>query len=297
MCPQAVLAARITGSAAVLHVQDLELDAAVSLGFLRRRSLLARLAEGIEGFMLRRFDLVSTISPEMRAKIVQKGVSHSRTAVVPNWAALDTTRPQEGSTSLRDVFGVPAGAVVVLYSGNLGAKQGLECLVEAAALLQEHADILFMVFGDGVAREHMILTAEQGGVKNIRFGPVQPRERLNGLLSMADIHVITERAGVGSAVMPSKLGGALASARPIVASCADSSALARAVREAGAGIVVEPEDSRALARALGELAGSPAARHRMGQNGRAYAEAHLNRQRILRAFEQRLGALRAARSR
>ena len=127
--PAALVAARLTGAAAWLHVQDLEIDAAFSLGLLRGRGLGA-VAGALEGWLLRRFDRVTTISKAMQGQLVRKGVAPERIALLRNWVDTQAIRPQPRTAALRREFGLPATGTVALYAGSFGCKHGLDALVE-----------------------------------------------------------------------------------------------------------------------------------------------------------------------
>lgn len=134
--PFAWIAARISGAKVWLHIQDFELDAATNLGLLPSGHVLTAFASAVERWLLGRFDRVSTISGRMVARLVEKGLSPEKTYLFPNW--VDTRSIFTWSAdrqSFRELLGIPDDQVVILYSGNMGQKQGLECLVEAAKRL------------------------------------------------------------------------------------------------------------------------------------------------------------------
>jgi colanic acid biosynthesis glycosyl transferase WcaI len=134
--PTAWAVARLGGSKAWLHVQDFEVDAAFDLGLLKGERLKSAVLAA-ERWLMRRFDMVSTISGVMLSLLLRKGVPPSRTALFPNWVNLTsiTPRPADaGPSPFKAELGLPANAVVALYSGNMGAKQGLEVMAEAAKL-------------------------------------------------------------------------------------------------------------------------------------------------------------------
>ncbi len=282
--PTALLAARLARARACLHVQDLEIEAACAICMICHPRLHAALRAAY-GWLLRRFDLVSTISERMRATIAAHGVAPGRLCRFPNWVDTSSIRPLEQPGRLRRTLGLRADQLVVLYAGNMGEKQGLEGLATVADRLAARPEIQLVLCGAGAVRarlEHLM--AERS---NVRLVPLQPRERLNELLNLADIHILPQRREAASFALPSKLGGMLASGRPFVAQT-EGGELARA---AGAGgIAVAPDDPAAMAAAILALAADAKRRQRLGQGGRQFAEAHLNRELIIGRYMAKMAA-------
>lgn len=290
MCaPAAAAFARLRGARSWLHIQDYEVDAAFDLGLIKGRRLRQRV-ESAERWLMRRFDRVSTISGRMVDKALAKGVEPARVVHFPNWVDISGIAPLDGPSRYRTELDLPADAVVVQYSGNMGNKQGLEVLADVARLLQDDARIQFVFGGNGSGRAD--LQARCAGLPHVRFLDLQPMERLNDWLGLADIHMLPQRADAADLVMPSKLTGMLASGRAVVATAHADTELGRVVaHDAACGLVTPPEDAAAMAQAIRSLVNDPDRRHKLGANGRAYAERELNRDVILRRFESQLLAL------
>jgi colanic acid biosynthesis glycosyl transferase WcaI len=174
--------------------------------------------------------------------------------------------------------------IVALYSGNMGEKQGLEIVIEAARTIQE---IQFIMCGSGSALDRLQKQAE--GLENIIWLPLQPFERLNDFLNLADIHLLPQQAGAADLVMPSKLTGILSSGRPVVATAGQGTQVACVVE--GKGIVVEPADSEAFSAAIKTLANDQSMRNKLGIEARTYAKNSLEYNAIMRNFESELKTL------
>ncbi|HEY9447160.1 MAG TPA: glycosyltransferase WbuB [Burkholderiales bacterium] len=280
--PSAWLAARLARAKAWLHVQDFELDAALSLGLLPHK--LARPAYALERGLMGAFDRVSTISEKMMERLAAKGVGEARSVLFPNWVDCTEIHPLTGPSRMRADLGIPPSVCVALYSGNMGEKQGLELLVAAADELQRERNLLFVLCGDGAARTR--LQASATALPNVRWMPLQPVERLNALLNVADIHLLPQRADAADLVMPSKLTGMLASGRPVLATAHAGTGLAQVVN--GCGVVTPPGDAAAFAAALRELQRHGIARRELGAAARRYAEQHLHKDAVLMRFEREL---------
>lgn len=281
MCaPQALLTARLSGARVWLHVQDLEVDAAFGLGVIRV-DWLRRFVSGIERWLMRRFDRVSTISYGMLEKLHEKDVRQGKAVLFPNWVDTEAIFPLDVPSPLREELGIADGGIVALYSGNMGEKQGLEVVLDAAGHLAHRIDIRFVLCGEGAAKAR--LRDRYGELPNVVWLPLQPVERLNDLLNMADIHLLPQRADAADLVMPSKLTGMLASGRPVVATVSPGTQVAEVVRPCG--IATEPGDARDLAQAVMRLADDGAMRSTLGKRARTWAVENLERNAVLEKFE------------
>jgi colanic acid biosynthesis glycosyl transferase WcaI len=287
--PAGWLVARLSGAHAWLHVQDYEVDAAFKLGMLKG-NWRKRMALAIERNLLRRFDTVSTISAKMIEHALRKGVPRNKVVHFANWVDTSAIHPLDAQAGakvpLREELAIPAEATVVLYSGNMGAKQGLDVLATAAASLASRSDLVFVFCGEGPVKEGLMAVC--GDLPNTRFIPLQPMDKLNDLLNLADIHVLPQRADAADLVMPSKLTGMLASGRAVIAMAHEGTELFNTV--APCGVVVPPEALEPLVAAIDALAADPARRERLGRAGRDYALATLSRESVLGEFESTLRA-------
>ncbi|MGD0720276.1 MAG: WcaI family glycosyltransferase [Roseiarcus sp.] len=293
VAPVALLAASIVGAATVLHVQDLEVDAAFGVGHLRGAWWMRRIAYGFERAMLRRFRRVVTISNRMAERLVAKGVDRERISVVRNWVDLERVQPIEGLSSFRAELGIGPKEFVVLYSGALGAKQGLDHLVAAIREVNAQSNIRFVIAGEGPAKA--MLAAEFGEVANVQLLPFQPQERLSDFLGLADLHVLPQQSGAADLVLPSKMGGMLASGRRIVVTAAVGTELALFLD--GAAIVVAPDDPSALADAILRSAADESFGQDASGRGRQLAQL-LSKVEALRSIEAAiLGTEESARAR
>lgn len=280
--PATVALARLSGAKAWLHVQDYEVDAAFDMGLLKGQALRRWVAAG-ERWLMRRFDRVSTISGRMMERAASKGVETGILISFPNWVDVSDISPLIAPSTFRAELGIGSDTVVALYSGNMGGKQGLEVLAEVASLLQADPGLAFVFCGDGAGKTDLMRRCQD--LPNVRFLSLQPAERLNDLLGLANLHLLPQRADAADLVMPSKLTGMLASGRPVIATAAPGTELAQVVEKASCGVIVPPEAPAALAAAIRALAADPARRAAMGANGRAYAVRELDRDAVLRRFE------------
>jgi len=245
VAPAALLAAKLAGARTVLQVQDLEVEAAFAVGHLGG-GLLSRVALGFDRAMARAFGRVATISNRMAEKIAAKGVHADRIQVIRNWVDVDQIRPLSGPSPYRQELGIAEDRFVALYSGNLGVKQGLRLVIEAAERLADDPRILFVVAGEGPMKPAVEEAAAR--LPNIRLLPFQPEARFSDFLGLADLHVLPQEKDAADLLLPSKLGGMLASGRRIVATAEAGTELADFL--AGSCSLTPPGDAAALADAI-----------------------------------------------
>jgi colanic acid biosynthesis glycosyl transferase WcaI len=288
--PVAWLASKLAGARCWLHIQDFEVEAAVATGLLQPGSLAVRIASALESGMLRRFDRVSSISPEMCNKLRGFDIAKSRVVEFRNWAEIDAVRPLDRSSTYRTEWGIDTPHVA-LYSGNIANKQGIEIVVEAARLLRHRKDLSFVICGQGPNRETLV--AEAQGLERVHIHDLQPAERLGELLGMATIHLLPQKGGAADLVLPSKLTNMLASGRAIVATAAPGTGLAREMQ--GCGLVSQPEDAKAFAAAIERLCDDADLRATYATAARKRAELAWHKDRIIEGVAGELARLVAGR--
>src|ERR1700683_2193677 len=240
--PVAALAAKIVGARTVLHVHDLEVDAAFAVNHLRG-SLFKRLALAVERVILRRFDALVTISDKMRERLMQKQVPADRVAIIRNWADLSQIRFLGGPNPFRDELGPSQSDFVVLYSGQIGAKQALHFVFAAAEKLQAIKELHFVIAGDGSLKAQFV--ERYGNMPNIHFLPLQPEDRLCELLNLANLHILPQDGAAADLVLPSKVGALLASLRAILVQANEGTELYQMLKDVVK--IIPPGDVETLA--------------------------------------------------
>ncbi|EHW2383745.1 colanic acid biosynthesis fucosyltransferase WcaI, partial [Salmonella enterica subsp. enterica serovar Enteritidis] len=179
------LLATLSGARTVLHIQDYEVDAMLGLGMAGKgkRGSVARLATAFERSALRNVDNVSTISRSMMNKAREKGVAAEKILFFPNWSEVARFQDVNDAdvTALRQQLGLPEGKKIVLYSGNIGEKQGLEKVIDAAERLRDRP-LIFAIVGQGGGKARLENMARERGLANIKFLPLQPYDALPALL-------------------------------------------------------------------------------------------------------------------
>ena len=284
--PVALRMARRAGVPLWMHVQDFEVGAALATGLIDSESRMANAAARFEDRMLHSADLVTTISHPMCQLLATKGIASDRIMEMRNWANHADAMDKADGQSLRREWGLD-GKVVALYSGNIANKQGLDVVIEAARMMQDREDIVFVICGEGPNRLKLEQLAK--GLGNVVFRDLQPEARIGDLLTMADIHLLPQLHDAEDLVLPSKLGNMLASGRPVIATVRPGTGIARELLDCG--IVVPPEEPASIVTAISALAAHPDYRVRMGKAAADRARHAWTKDSVIERFEEGLERL------
>jgi len=271
-----------------LIVQDLMAPAARQSGISGGKRV-AGVTATLERWAIARARTVAIASGDFRRYLLDIGVEDSRIVDLPNWSHVSS--PTTGRAATRERLGWPADRAVVLHAGNMGLKQGLEQVVEAARRGDTvSAPVTFVLMGEGSQRT--ALESRARGVERLRFLPLQPEDELPNVLNAADVLLVSERATVIDMSLPSKLTSYFAAGRPVVAAVPPDGSTAREILRSGGGVVVPIGDPDELNGVVARLKEDPEWAGSLGMAGRQYAESSLDvataHARIDRLLEQTL---------
>ncbi len=271
------------GGKIIYHIQDLQIEAARDLKVLKTEKVF-RLLFALETYILNRVNFVSTVSPGM-LRLIEKKVK-KEVLFFPNWGDLKSFYPISGRSVLKKQWGFQPDDKVVLYSGSIGEKQGLESILSIAEKLENKPFIKFVICGNGPYKEKLKNLADELNLKNIFFMPLQPLSLFNSFLNMADVHLVIQRKEACDLMLPSKLisifsvgGLALVTAEP-------GSSLYTTMSENEMGVVIDCENEALLQDTILDCCISD--RTQAYLNGRIYAERFLDRENILQRIMQQI---------
>jgi len=227
-------------------------------------------------------DYVSTISRSMMNKAQEKGVPARKVIFFPNWSEVARFRDvaEQDAQALRAQLGLPDDHKIILYSGNIGEKQGLESVIEAAHQLSKHA-WTFVIVGQGGGKARLEKLARERGLTNVKFFPLQSYEALPALLKMGDCHLVVQKRGAADAVLPSKLTNILAVGGNAVITAEAETELGQLCNSyPGIAVCVEPESVSALVAGIEQALAMP----KENTVAREYAERTLEKESVLSQF-------------
>jgi colanic acid biosynthesis glycosyl transferase WcaI len=261
----------------VLEIRDLWPDYLVGMGILKDRFSPGVLF-ALERRLLKAAARVVVVTDSFRARVEAKGIPLDRIEVIPNGVDASRYYRSEEPPPLPEL--VPRdGEWIVGYLGNFGAGQGLEAVVEAAAILRRRGTkARFVLAGDGTLGRELTARAESEGLTNLSVhGPI-PKEQTRAFYNACDVCLVPLAPfAILQETVPSKIFEVMACETPVIASLGGEGA--RVVTESQAGVVTPPGDGPAIAAAVETVMAMPeSARREMGARGRRYVETHYSRQ-------------------
>lgn len=273
------------GAPVVLNVQDIYPQTVIDLGLLRNRAAIA-LAERMERRAYAGAAKIVVHSSGNRQFLAErKGVAPERVRVICNWIDVEGVRPGHRDNRFRVEHDL-GDKYVVSYAGLMGHAQDLGAILRAAAVTGADDDILYLLVGEGVRESHwrdMVISAD---LHNVRFLPMQPRERYADLLAASDLCLVPLDASMSTPVVPGKLQSIMAAGRPAIAIVPRGGDAAKLIVESGGGVCVAPGDAESLASTIRRMKGDPSSTQSMGRRGRAFAEASFSLKRAADAYEE-----------
>ena len=273
----------------VIHVQDLQADAALSLGMLRHNPLTGFILK-LEVLMCRRASWVATITLNMKDNLKRKGVPEDKLYVYPNWidiATISKLKKQGEQGQFISSHPVARGKFVVAYAGNIGAKQDLEVLIDLAEASQSYEDIHYFIIGEGSHRAQVKRYARSKALNNLTFLPFLTQNKYFEMLQDIDVSFVAQRSGTGDVFFPGKLLGIMAMSKPLLVSADLRSELATVVSNVKCGLVSAPADLNSLLENTISLYDNPYLCESLGRNGYEHVQMY-DREQVLSRFLGRI---------
>jgi colanic acid biosynthesis glycosyl transferase WcaI len=272
----------------VFEVRDLWPESLTAVGVGSEDSLLHHALAAIAGFLYRKADLIVVVTPAFREYLIERWrVPPEKIAVVENGVEADlfAPLPEASKQALRGQLNA-AGKYLVCYIGTMGMAHGLETLLDAAGQLRHHnPEVFFLLVGEGAEKERIKSLAQERGLANILFLDQQPREKIPAFISASDAClVLLKKTDIFKTVIPTKMLEFMSCARPVILGV-DGQAR-QIIEDAGAGLVIEPENAAALTQAIRYLASHVEIGAALGQKGREYILQHFSRRQTAEKYIQ-----------
>jgi len=271
----------------VVRIQDIHPDALITIGLLKKRSVVTKILEFIEKFVYSKATHITVITEGYRQNFIRKGIRPEKVSLIPNWADVDNINlgQKNNNFSIKNSF---INNFILTYAGTMSWPQDLETIVEAANILRDHKDILFLLIGDGVKKEILIKKTEEYGLQNICFMPLQPRDTYFQIIRTSDACFIPLKKNYHSPTLPSKILDIMACGKPVITNVPYASDVYLLVNKAKCGIWVEPENPQELKKAIIKIYNNRTLGKRLGNNGRRFLEENFSLKTCIDRYEQLL---------
>jgi colanic acid biosynthesis glycosyl transferase WcaI len=278
-----VLYKKLKSAKFLYHIHDMQIEAARDLNMIKSEGVVNFLLK-VEKYIFNQASVVSSVSEQMVAKIEAK--AEKEVVLFPNWVDDSRFFPIADRAALKEEFGFAPTDTIALYSGGIGEKQGLESIVYAAQEFRQQPHVKFLICGSGPYKEKLMSLVAELKLDNVIFFPLQPVEKFNKFLNVADLHLVIQKANASDLMMPSKLTTILAVGGLALITANEGSGLHTLVQKHNVGLLAEAENQQALNSALKHaLTGSHEA---IRVSAREYAKNYLFIDRIMTNFEKQL---------
>lgn len=284
----ALLWSKITGAILWIHIQDFEFDAIKEAGIIEKKlkvlnKFLFLILFKLEKFLLSKADVISSISMAMCQKITDK-TGRQDVFHFPNWIDADDINPDK--SRLHHFIKNHSDKFTLLYAGNIGEKQDWDIFRQIVKQFNTQTHIHFIVVGEGATKE--LLLNDCKNIDNISFYPPVPFNELNDLLCSADMHILCQKANIIDTVMPSKILGMFASAKPSLIVGNDKSEIATLMKQTNLGYFVTNNNISEIISVIQQCANNKEKSYELGKNARKYVTSHFSKDNILQKFYEKI---------
>lgn len=267
----------------IFNISDLWPESAIKLGVLHNK-LFIKMSVWLEEFCYRHAAAVTCQTQGIVDDIVNRGFDKNKIHLLTNGVDTNLFKKENRDEDFRREIGIE-NKFALCYAGIHGIAQGLQVIINAAEIVKDEENIQFIFVGDGPEKQDLIKMAQERGLNNVTFLPLQPKKNMPKIVASMDAAIIPLRKlELFKGALPSKMFETLASEIPIILPVQGEAA--KLINSANAGIVVEPENSKEIAEAVLKLYNDIELRKNLGENGRAYVMENYARENITRKLEK-----------
>lgn len=267
----------------IFNVSDLWPESAVKLDVLHNEAMI-KASTWLEEFCYKKAAAVTCQTQGIVDNIVERGFDSKKVHLITNGVDTEFFNRKNRSEELRESLGIKDKFSVV-YAGIHGIAQGLEVVIKAAEILKYEKNIHFIFIGEGPEKSMLKEMVKDKNLDNVTFLPMQSKKDMPQIIASMDATVVPlKKLDLFKGALPSKMFEALASELPIV--LAVQGEAEELIKSAKAGIVVEPENEKEIAKAVLDLYADENLRRELGRNGRVYVKEHFSREAITRKLEK-----------
>lgn len=250
----------------VYIIYDIYPDIIQKLGIVNNKAIL-KMISIVEGYLYDKSKKISVLSEGFKKNLIKKGVPENKINIVPVHVDTQFIRPLPKDKELCDLLQINK-KFVVLYAGNIGFSQGLETLLEAASILKDREEIVFVIIGEGATKSSLENRAKEMQLENCRFLDFQDPENIPKVYSIGDVGLVIMKKNIVVESVPSKTYSIMAAGLPVIATIDRNSEIGKLINDSDCGVCLEAENSIQLAEYIVRLSENPEEVNRLGTNGR-----------------------------
>lgn len=278
-------ATKLYKSKMIFNVADLWPEELIELGLIKDKMMIKILSQ-LEKWSYDVSYKINAVTDGIKIRLVEKGIVESKVLLLPNGADIAMFRPRTPDVQLGNGLGV-ADKKIILYAGGMGYMHNLEYVLDAAKLLLNRRDILFLFIGEGPKKAKLQGKAEMNSLENVLFLEPAPPEFVARLYSLAAIGLVSvKQLPSFNGVRSAKMLPAMASGVPLIYCGVGEGP--QLVEKAKAGLVVEPGNPEALSAAVIRLVDDPKLAQDLGRNGRKFVEENLSWAKLVETWLEEL---------
>ena len=266
----------------VFEVRDLWPEQIIAIDALKEGAFI-RMLKSVARYLYNHSDQLVTVGEGYRRGIhTRYGIPEESIEVVPNGIDANLFIPGARDNEVRREYGW-GNRFVTMYVGTHGMCQGLRHVLEAANVLRNDPEKVFVFVGEGAEKEDLKRLAAQWQLPNVQFIDQQPKARIPLFYAACDLGLVSLRdTSLFREVLPSKIFEYLGMERPILSNV--NGEARRLLEAASAGVYVPSGDVPELVKAVRSLAGRRAELDEMGQRGRQYVLEHFDRRALAQRY-------------
>lgn len=274
----AAILKKIKNISAVYYLQDIFPDSLVNARLTKKYSLIWKIGRIIEDFTYRNMDKIIVISEDMKKNLIEKGVSEDKISIIYNWVDEDAIIPiSKEQNIIFDDLKLSRDLFYIVYAGNLGHAQNIEVILKTASKMLNFIDIKFLIFGSGAQEIYYKTMAQNMGLSNVIFYPLQPYTLVSQVYSLGEASIVSCKEDIGRGAMPSKTWSIMSAGTAVLANFDENTDLHNIVESNNLGIFTKAGDYEELKEAILKLYNNRELCLEMGKNGRNFILNNLTR--------------------
>jgi len=266
----------------IIEIRDLWPESIIAVGAIKNRRIISIL-EYMENLIYKKSDHIVPVTDSFKQYMLDKGIVESKITVIKNGVDLDFYQPDSIEKTME--YGEALiNKFVASYVGTHGMAHHLETILEAAEILKDRDDILFLMVGSGAEKDKLLKLKEKMSLNNVMMLDQQAKDKMPLLWALSDVSlVLLKRSDLFKSVIPSKIFESMAMKKPIILGVEGE--VKGMIEDGQSGITIEPENAQELAVAIIELADNKIKYNQCAENGHEYVSKHYDRKVLASRFE------------